>query len=225
MKLENLAETDSLASPEPLDPQATLVLAQLERKVSQGSRGLRVVPVALVSLVVAMVERPAFGESLENPVYPGCQGNQVYLDPEAKCCLAPYLARKETPVFPVYLDDQVLKVGQDSQEALDVQGLMVPKEREETPVSEANLDHKVSLDPEEILELQVFQDNFLMEAGERMVLQGVLEPRASLEMYWELHLAPQDGMVYQEPLETRASLGRQEPLDYLVVMDVVVFLD
>lgn len=44
MKLESLAETDCLASQEPLDPQATLALAQLERKVSQGSQGQRVVP-------------------------------------------------------------------------------------------------------------------------------------------------------------------------------------
>lgn len=39
---------------------------------------------------------------------------------------------------------QVLKVSQVSQEALDVQGLTVPKEREETLGLEANLDHKVN---------------------------------------------------------------------------------
>ena len=40
---------------------------------------------------------------------------------------------------------QVLKVSQVSQEALDVQGLMVPKEKEETLALEASLGHKVNL--------------------------------------------------------------------------------
>lgn len=40
---------------------------------------------------------------------------------------------------------QVLKVSQDSQEALDVQGLMGPKEREGTPASEASLGLQVTL--------------------------------------------------------------------------------
>lgn len=182
-------------------------------------------PVVLESPVWAMPELPAFVESQEIPVYPGCQGNQVYLDLEAKCYLAPFLVRKETPVSPVYLDDQVLKVSQVCQEVLGVQGLTVPKEREETLVLEANLDHKVSLGPEGTLELQVFQDRVLMEAEARMEFQGVLEPRASLERSWEPHLVPQDRTVYQESLETRANPGRQEALDYLVVTDVSVFLD
>lgn len=88
----------------------------------------------------------------------------------------------EHPVSPVYLDDQVLKVSQVSQEALDVQGLMVPKEKEEILALEASLDHKVSLDQEEILAVQVLQDRVSTEAGERTVLQGVLEAKASLEM-------------------------------------------
>lgn len=224
MKLENLAETDCLASPEPPDHQATPASAQSERKVSQGSQGLRVVPAALASLVSATPERPAFGENLESLVFLGCQGNQVYPDREAKCYLAPYLVRKEPPVTPVYLDDQLLKVSQVSQETLGVQGLTVPKEREETPVLEANLDHKVSLDPEGTLDFQVLQDRVLTEAGQRMVFQGVLEPRASLERYWEPHPADQDRTAYQESLETRASPGRQEDLDYLVVTDVSAFL-
>jgi len=88
----------------------------------------------------------------------------------------------EHPVTPVYLDHQVLKVSQVSQEALDVQGLMVPKEKEETLALEASLGHKVSLDQEVILEVQVVQDPVSTEQGERMVLQGVLEPKVSLEM-------------------------------------------
>lgn len=45
---------------------------------------------------------------------------------------------------PVY-KCQVLKVRQVSQEVLDVQGLMVPREKEETLALEASLDHKVNL--------------------------------------------------------------------------------
>lgn len=164
-------------------------------------------------------------ESLESLVYQGCQGNQVCLDREAKCYPAPYLVRMENPDPPVFLDDQVLKVSQVSQEALDVQGLMVPKEREETRPLEASLDHKVSLDQEETLEFQVFQDKVLTESGERMVLQGVLEPKARLERYWEPHLELQDRTVFQESLETRASPGHQEGLDHLVLTGVLVFLD
>lgn len=40
---------------------------------------------------------------------------------------------------------QALKVSQVSQESLDVQGVTVPKEREETPVLGDNLDHKVNV--------------------------------------------------------------------------------
>lgn len=225
VKLEIQAETDSLATPEPPDLQATLASAQSERKVSQDSQGKRVVPAALASLVSATPERPDFAESLEILDFLGCLGNQVYPDREAKCYLAPYLVREETPVIPVYLDDQVSKGSQVPQENLDVQGMTVPKEREETPVSEAYPDHKVSLDPEGILDFQVNEHRNLMEPGGRMVLRGVLEPRASPEMYWEPHPAAQDGTVYQESLETRASPGRQEDLDHLVVMDVSVFLD
>lgn len=39
---------------------------------------------------------------------------------------------------------QALKVNQVSQETRDVQGLTDPKGKEETPVMEANLDHKVN---------------------------------------------------------------------------------
>lgn len=225
MKPENPAETDCLASPEPPDPQATPASAHLERKVSQDFQGLRVAPAALASPALATPGRPAFAESLESPVYLGCLGNQVYPDREAKCYLAPYLVREETPVSPVYPDDQVLKVSQVSQEALDVQGLTVPKEREETLVLEANLDHKAFRDPEGILDFQVYHHRALMEPGGRMALQGVPEPRASLEMYWEPHLVAQDRTVCQESLETRASPGRQEDLDHLAVMGVSVFLD
>lgn len=225
MKLENPAETDCLASQEPRDPQVMLASAHLVRKVSQGSQELRVVPVALVSPVAAILERPAFAESPESPVYLDCQGNQVYPDREAKCCLAQFLVRTETPVSLVYPDDQVLKVWQVSQEALDVQALMVPKEREETLVLEANQDHKVSRDPEGTLEFQVFQDKVLMEAEGRMVFQGVLEPRASLERYWEPHLELQGRTVCQESLAIRASRGHQGDPDCPVVPDVMVFLD
>lgn len=40
---------------------------------------------------------------------------------------------------------QALKVSQVFQEALDVQGWMAQKEKEETLVLEVNLDHKVKL--------------------------------------------------------------------------------
>lgn len=75
---------------------------------------------------------------------------------------------------------------------------------------------QVSLDPEETLDFEVFQDRALTESGGRMVFQGVLEPRASLERYWEPHLEDQDRTVYQGHRETRASPGHQEDLDYLV---------
>lgn len=75
---------------------------------------------------------------------------------------------------------------------------------------------QVSLDPEGTLELQVLRDRVLMEAGVRTVFQGVLEPRASLERYWEPHLEVQDRTVYQESTETRASPGHLDHLDYLV---------
>lgn len=102
---------------------------------------------------------------------------------------------------------------------------MVPKEREETPALEANLDHKVSLDPEGTLDFRVLRDRVSMEPGGRMVFQGVLEPRASLVRCWVRHLDLQDRTVYQESLETRASPGHQADLEHLVVMDVPVFLD
>lgn len=75
---------------------------------------------------------------------------------------------------------------------------------------------QVSLDPEGTPELQVLQDRFMTEAGGRMAFQGVLEPRASPERYWEPHLEVQDRTVYQESPETRASPGHLEDLDHLV---------
>lgn len=224
MKQENLAEMDCLASREPLDLQVTLASAQLERKDSRDSQVLRVAPVALVSPASATSGPPVFVESLETPVYQGCQGSQVCLDREAKCCLVPYLVRMDSPVCPAYPDDQALKGNQVSQEVLDVQGSMVPKEREETPVLEANLDHKVSLDPEGTLESQVPLDRCMMAAGGRMVFQGVLEPKASLGRCWEPHLELQDGTGDLDSLETRAKLGHREDLDRLVTMLVLVFL-
>lgn len=125
----------------------------------------------------------------------------------------------------MYLDDQVSKVSQVSQEALDVQGLTAPREIEETPVSEANLDHKVSPDPEGILVFPGLQDRLLMEAGGRVVSPGVLEQRACPERSWEPHLVPQDRTVYQESQETRVSRGRQEDLDYQVATDASAFPD
>lgn len=225
MKQENLEGMDCLASRDLLDPQAMLALAQLERKDSQDSRVLRGAPVALVSLASATLGPPAFVERLETPVYQGCQGSQVCLDREAKCFLVSFLVRMETLVFLVYPDDQALKVNQVSQEVLDVQDLMVPKEREETLVLEVNLDHKVSLDPEGMLELQVSQDRASMAAGGKTVFPGVLEAKASLGRCWEPHLELQDVMVYLESLETRVYLGQQEDLDHLVSMLVLVFPD
>ena len=62
--------------------RVTLATAHWERKVSQVTRGLRVVPAALVSPASATSEHPAFAESLETLEYRGCQGHQVYLDRE-----------------------------------------------------------------------------------------------------------------------------------------------
>lgn len=181
VKLENQAEMDFLVFPEHLDPQAMLAMEQLERKVFQGFQGPKVFPVVLVNLALAMLEHQASVELMENLAYLDYQGHQVYLGQEAKCCLAPFLVRMETPVSLVSRDDQVLKVNQVSQEALDVQGSMGLKEREETLVLGDNLDLKVSQGPEEILEFQVPQEGRLMEAEARMESLGVLEPRASLE--------------------------------------------
>lgn len=213
---------DFLDSLDPPDLQVTPVMAQWGRKVSQDSRDLKVALATPVSPAPGMVEPLGFAVNLESLVYLGFQGNQACLDPEAKCYLAPYLVRLETPDTPEHLDDQVLKVNQASQEDQDVQGLMEPKEREEIMAMEANLDHKVSLDPEEILEFPVSQDRALMEAEGRTVFPGVLEPKASLERSWEPHLALQQEMAYLEFLETRASLGPQADLDHLVLMDAQV---
>lgn len=75
--------------------RATLALAQLERKVSQGSRGLRVVPVALASPVLATLEPLAFPVNLEILVYLGYQGNQVYLDREVSVAAEEQQKQKE----------------------------------------------------------------------------------------------------------------------------------
>lgn len=181
VKLENLAETDYRASLGLLDPRATLALAQLERKDSKASLALRVVPVALGSPALATSEHQASAVSRENLVFLGCRGSQVYLDQEAKCSLAPYAVRMETPARPVFPVDQALRVSQVSQEDLDVPGLMVPKERGEILVLEAGLDHKVFLDQEENLDFQVHLDRVLMAPGGKMVSPGVLEPKANLE--------------------------------------------
>lgn len=125
----------------------------------------------------------------------------------------------------VYLEDQVQRVSLVSQEPLDVQGSMVPKEREETPALEDSQDHKVSPDPEENPESQVSQDRAWTEAGGRMVFLGGPEQRACLERCWEPRLGPPGQTVSQELLETRASLGHQEDQDHLVLTDVLVFLD
>lgn len=90
---------------------------------------------------------------------------------------------------------------------------------------EANLDHKVSLDPEGTLEFPVGRHKVMTVAGGRMVSQGVREPKASLERCWEPHLELQEPTVFLEPLETRANLGLQEDLDHLVSVDVLVFPD
>lgn len=173
----------------------------------------------------AISEHPDSVEKLESLVYLGCQGSRVYPDQEAKCYLASYPVRMETPVSPVYLDDQVLKVSQVSQEAPDVKGFPVQKEKEEIPVLEANLAHKVSLDPEGIPVFQVVLDQVLMVLEGKMVLRGALEARASLETYWEPVLEARERTAYQESQGTRASPGHREDLDHLVAADVTAFLD
>lgn len=132
--------------------------------------------------------------------------------------------RQETQAIPVSLDNQVLKVNQGSKGPLDVQGLMAPKEKEETPAPEACVDLKVSLDPEGTLVFQVSQGRVLTGPGVRTVSQAVLEPRASLERCLELHLDFLDRTVYQEFLETRASREHLEDPESLDLMDVLVLL-
>lgn len=90
---------------------------------------------------------------------------------------------------------------------------------------------QVSLDPEGTLEFQVFQDRVLTEAEGRMVAQGFLGPKASLERSWEPHLEHREGMVFLESLETRASQGHQEDPDCpvgqrqrLTLSDIFVYL-
>lgn len=102
---------------------------------------------------------------------------------------------------------------------------MDPKEKEEIPVPEVNLDHKDSLDPEESLAFQVSQDKVLMEARERPASPGVPEPRASPETCWEPRLAARGGTAYRDFLETKASLGHRGDLDHPVLTAAQAFLE
>lgn len=172
---------DFLVSLVHLDPQVMLVMEQLERKVSQDSQDPRVFLVVLGSLALVMLEHRASVELMEILVYLDYQGHQVCQDQEAKCCLVPFLVRMEILVSLVYPDDQVLKVSQVCQEALDVQGLMVPREKEEILVLVANLDLKVFQDLEVTPEFLVLRDGLLTAVGERMEFQGFQEVRVSLE--------------------------------------------
>lgn len=181
MKQENLEETDCLASLDFLDPQVMQASAQGEKKDFKGFQVLRDVLEALESRALAMMEHLACVETLENPVYLVLQVYRVHLERKDKLCLAYLRVRQETQAIPVSLDNQVLKVNQGCKGPLDVQGLMAPKEKEETPAPEACVDLKVSLDPEGTLVFQVSQGRVLMGPGVRTVSQAVLEPRASLE--------------------------------------------
>lgn len=82
---------------------------------------------------------------------------------------------------------------------------------------------QVSLDPEVMVEFQVFQDRVLMERGERMVPQEYLGGRASLETSWEPHLEGRDRMVFLEYLETRDNPGHLEDRDCLVGLETYIF--
>lgn len=75
---------------------------------------------------------------------------------------------------------------------------------------------QVSLDPEGILVFQVVLDRVLMVAEGKMVPQGVLEPRDSLERSLEPVLDLQEETAYQESLGTRARPVHREDLDHLV---------
>lgn len=224
-RLENLGEMDCLGFQGPLDPRGMPVMEQSERKGSQGSQGQRVVLGVLGSPVLASLVHQDSVELMEILVFLVCQDHLVYLDREDKCCPAPSLESLETPVTPVYQEDQVLKVSPVYQAVPDVPGLMEPKERGETLVLEANLDHKVFLDPEEILDFQVPQGSPLMGPGGRMEFLGGLEPKVSPEMFLEPHQEVQDETVCQGSLGTRASPGPLEDLDYQALMDVSGSLD
>lgn len=86
-----------------------LASGQLEKKVSQGSWGLRVEQAALASLVLATRELLAFRESLGIPAYRGYLGNQVYLDRKVSATVMELeMPKKERKVVCVCL---VLYVG------------------------------------------------------------------------------------------------------------------
>ncbi|MEQ2202551.1 hypothetical protein XENOCAPTIV_006112 [Xenoophorus captivus] len=141
---------------------------------------------------------------------------------QSHCYLVPYMVNLETPVLLGCLDDQAPKVRQVSQEALDVQGLMEPKEKRENPVLEANQDHKVFLVPEGIPEFQGLPEQVLMGRGVEMAFQEFLDPKANLEKFWEPHLEVKDKMALLGYLETRASQAVQEHPDYPVFLDFQV---
>lgn len=224
VKLEYLAEMVSLEFQDFLDPQAMLGMAHMERKVSLDTLGLKVFLVVLVSLGWAMLEHLDSEERLESLVYLVYLDSRVYRDQVDKCCRAPFRVRSETLVSLGYLDGLALKVSQVSLEVQGVQGWMVEKEKGETLVLVASLDHKVSLDQEVTLELQEFQDRVLMVQVGRMVFQVFLEPRDSLERYWGPLLEILEGTVHLDSQEIRVYQGRQEPLDGLVAMAGSVFL-
>lgn len=212
MKQENLAETDFLVSREPLDPLATLVLAQLEKRVSQDSRGLRVVPVDPVSLVWATQVHPVSEETPGTLVSLVCPGPLVTLERKAPICPAVFPARLETPVILESRDDQVLKGSLGPLEDWDVLVLTEPKEKKEILATEDSPDPKVFLDPEATPVSQEEPGQVLMEPGVRTVCPDVLELKVSLERYWVLLVGLPEWTASLGPLETRASLGTTEDL-------------
>lgn len=223
MKLENPDETDTLGSLEQLDPQAMLDLAVLVKRVSLDSRGLRVFPVVLVSLEGGTPGLPGSEESPETPVHQVCPVSLVFPERKAKISPALFPESWETPVILVSRDDQVLKGSLEAMVILEVLVLMDPKEREEILVMEANLDHKVSQDPEVTPVSQESRGPVLMVPVVRTVCLGFRERKASPGRCWGPLLELLGLTATLGPPETKASLGRPEDLEHLVSMGALVF--
>lgn len=214
---------DYLGSPEHLDLQVMLDMARLVKRVSEDSRVLRVLPEVLVSREWGTPERPDTGESPESPVPQVSPAFLVFPERKAKISPALFPERWETPVILVSRGDQVLKVSLEPMGNLDVLVMMELKEREETAVSEANQDDKVSQDLEEMRVSQVFRGPVMMEAEERMVFLVFPELRASPERFWGPLLGLLGLTDSLGPRETRACLGRLEDLVHLVWTGGLVF--
>lgn len=218
---EKPVETGCLASPEPLDLQAMLVLEHLARRASLDF------PVLRVDLEVQ--ERR--GEATLGP--PGTEASPVTLASlaslehlvslERKAPISParFLESLESPDTLVSPDGQVIKAFLVPVETLDVLVLTVPKEKGENRATEANQDPKVSPDQEEIPVSQAVHPPVIMEIVGRTECLASPELRASLERCWGPRLDLLGSTASLGLQETRASLGLLEDLVHPVQMGVL----